>query len=362
MSRELQIWPGVGNRKCGAFLSSLDRDPHPTCPRCRGKICTHDLTCDFCVGCSPAQWELFAKKRAYKDRKKSRPSGSGHPAPRAGTSSEVPQPRTSSSSSSRPSGGQDKRGGCLRVHLVLCPVRLPPLPLDLGLARGGEVSGHSSVTRERASVSAAPSGAGEGEVARSQRTPPARAASSVASPHSLQHARRRDESREVSVDRSFSRSSRVSRSSDRGTRKNRRTCSRSDSSRDRGRRSRSRSSYCSRSRGRERRRRSSSRLLSSRERSRSSDCSHSRCVRSCSWGDRSRYRSPRDRSRRDRYRSRRQRARSPTRRGARGHAISLVVLVTARGLVDDPLPPLTVRGQRREDGEPDVSGRRVWRR
>ena len=45
---------------------------------------------------------------------------------------------------------------------------------------------------------------------------------------------------------------------------------------------------------------------------------------------------------------------------ARGHAISLVVLVTARGLVDD-LPPLTIRGQRREDGEPDASGRRVWR-
>ena len=26
------------------------------------------------------------------------------------------------------------------MHLVLCPVRLPLLPLDLGLARGGEVS------------------------------------------------------------------------------------------------------------------------------------------------------------------------------------------------------------------------------
>ena len=38
----------------------------------------------------------------------------------------------------------------------------------------------------------------------------------------------------------------------------------------------------------------------------------------------------------------------------RGHAIPLVVLVTARGPVDDLLPPLTVRGQRREGGEPDV--------
>ena len=45
----------------------------------------------------------------------------------------------------------------------------------------------------------------------------------------------------------------------------------------------------------------------------------------------------------------------------RGHTIALAVLVTAYGLVDD-LFPLTVRGQRREDGEPDMSGRRVWRR
>ena len=93
---------------------------------------------------------------------------------------------------------------------MLCPMRLPLLPLDLGLARGGGVSGRLSVARERASVSAAPSGAGEGEVAWSQRTPSARAASSVASPCSSQHARRRDESREVLVDCSFSRSSLVS--------------------------------------------------------------------------------------------------------------------------------------------------------
>ena len=110
-----------------------------------------------------------------------------------------------------------------------------------------------------------------GGVARSQRTSPARAASSVASPRSSQHARRRDESREVLVDRSLSRSSCVSRSLDRGTRKDRRARSRSDSSRDHGRRPRSHSAYRSRSSGRERRRRSSSRSLSSRERSRSSE-------------------------------------------------------------------------------------------
>ena len=42
---------------------------------------------------------------------------------------------------------------------------------NLGLTRGGSVSGRSSVARERASVSSAPSGAGEGEVARLQWTP-----------------------------------------------------------------------------------------------------------------------------------------------------------------------------------------------
>ena len=113
MSRELRICPGVGGRKCGAFLSSLDRDPHPTCARCRGRICTEDMTCDFCVGWSPAQWEQFAKKRTYAERKRSRPSGFVLPAlkisPRARTSSEVMQPGTSSSS--LPSGGQAKRGG-----------------------------------------------------------------------------------------------------------------------------------------------------------------------------------------------------------------------------------------------------------
>ena len=144
MSRELRFCPGVGSRKCGAFLSSWDRNPHPTCTSCRGRICTRDMTCDFCAGWSPSQWEAFAKKRAYEDRKRSsRPSGSLPPAavtsPRAGTSSEVLRPWASSSSSSLPSGGQAKREG-LRMHLVLRPVRLPLLPLDLGPARGVKVS------------------------------------------------------------------------------------------------------------------------------------------------------------------------------------------------------------------------------
>ena len=114
-----------GGRKCGAFLSSWGRDPHPICTRCRGKICTKDMTCDFCVGWSPLQWEAFAKKRSYKDRKRSsRPSGSLPSAtaisPRAETSSEVLRPEASSSSS-LPSGGQAKRGGVSGCTLCCVP-------------------------------------------------------------------------------------------------------------------------------------------------------------------------------------------------------------------------------------------------
>ena len=67
------------------------------------------MTCDFCVDWSPSQWEAFAKKRAYKDRKRSsRPSGA---LATAGTSSEVLRPEASSSSSSLHSGGQAKGEG-----------------------------------------------------------------------------------------------------------------------------------------------------------------------------------------------------------------------------------------------------------
>ena len=106
-------------------------------------MCTKDMTCDICADWSAAQWDQFVKKRSYKERKKpSRPSGSAPPAPlassRAGTPSGVSQPGTSSSSPALQVGRGRRRG--LRVHLVLCPGRLPPLPLDLGPAREVGVS------------------------------------------------------------------------------------------------------------------------------------------------------------------------------------------------------------------------------
>ena len=147
MSRELRICPGVGDRKCGAFLSRLDRDPHPTCARCRGKICTKDLTCDFCAVWSAEQWERFSKKRSYKERK--RPSGSVPPAqqtsPRAETSSGVSRPGTSSSSS-RPLGGQGKQEGSQGAPGVVSggapspPARGVGVPLGIRLGRAGSLT------------------------------------------------------------------------------------------------------------------------------------------------------------------------------------------------------------------------------
>ena len=152
MSRELRLCLGVGSRKCGAFLSSWDRDPHPTCTRCRGRICTRDMTCDFCVGWSPSQWEAFAKKRAYKERKRSsRPSGSLPPAaatsPRAGTSLEVLRPEASSSSSSLPSGGQAKREGSRDAPCAASREASSPPARPRSSERGGSVSGRSSGAR-----------------------------------------------------------------------------------------------------------------------------------------------------------------------------------------------------------------------
>ena len=335
MSRELRICPGVGARKCGAFLARLDCDPHPTCTRCRGKVCTKDMTCDFCAVWSAEQWDRFAKKRSYKERKH-RPSGSAPSAqqtsPRAETSSGVSHPGTSSSSSYRPLGGQGKQEGSQGAPGVVLGDAPSPPARPRSSERGGSASGHSSGVGGLAPSSPSPSGGGGAGVARSRQTSFSRVSESVDSPQFSPHVPRRENLRESSASCSRALSSRDSRSSGREPRKDKRARSRESSSRGRRRRSRSRSSSRSRSRGRERERRSSSASRSSRgrsrrERSRSSDRYRSRRGSSRSRRDRSRssdrYRARRDRSRRersrsvDRYRSRRERARSPARRGGR---------------------------------------------
>ena len=235
MSKELRVCPGVGARKCGAFLARLDRDPHPTCTRCRGKVCTNDLTCDFCAVWSAEQWELFAKKRSYKERKH-RPSGSAPPAqqtsPRAETSSGVSRPGTSSSSSSsRPLGGQEKQGGSRGAPgVVLGGAPSPPARLRSS-ERGESASRHSSGASGLAPSSPPPSGGGGAGVARSLQTPLSRVSESVDSPQFSPHVPRRENSRESSVSCSRVVSSRDSCSSGRGSRKDRRAQSRESSSR-----------------------------------------------------------------------------------------------------------------------------------
>ena len=373
MSKELRICPGVGARKCGAFLARLDRDPHPTCTRCRGRICTKDMTCDFCAVWSAKQWDLFAKKRSYKERKH-RPSGSAPPAqqtsPRAETSSGVSRPGTSSASSSHPLGGQEKQGGSRGAPGVVLGGAPSPPARPRSSERGESASRLASGVGGLAPSSPSPSGGGEAGVARSRQTPLSRVSESVDSPQFSPHVPRRENSRESSASCSRALSSRDSRSSGRGSRKDKRARSREGSSRGRRRRSRSRSSSRLRSRGRERGRRSSSASRSSRgrsrrERSRSSDRYRSRRGSSRSRRDRSRYRSRRDRSRRersrsfDRYLSRRERARSPARRGERrDRPLSRV----ARGQACGYLLLLPACGRKKQDDWPDEEPRRVWRR
>ena len=199
MSRELRICPGVGDRKCGAFLSTLDRDPHPTCARCSGKICTKDLTCDFCVVWSAEQWKRFLKKRSYNERKKHRPSGSVPPtqqtSTRAETSSEVSRPGTSSSS--RPLGGQGKQEGSRDAPGVVSGGAPSPPARPRSSERGGSASGLSSGAGGLAPTS--PSLAGEVGVARSLQTPLSHASDVVDSPQFSPHVPRRENSRESSA-------------------------------------------------------------------------------------------------------------------------------------------------------------------
>ena len=182
---------------------------------------------------------------------------------------------------------------------------------------------------------------------------------SVDSPQFSPHVPRRENSRESSVSCSRVLASRESRSSERGSRVDKRARSREVSSRGRRCRSRSRSSYRSRLSGRERGRRSSSASRSSRgrsrcERSRSSDRYRSQRGSSRSrraWSRSSdRYRSRRDRSRRersrsfDRYRSRRERARSPACRGVRrGCSRSHALPNRSRSSVRLPASPARLR-------------------
>ena len=121
MSQKQRLCSGVGGCRCGAFMSLLFRDPHPTCSRCRGRKCTADVTCDICNDWSVAHWEAFLKKRSHSGRRKSRPSGSDLPtAPPT-----LPPSALASSEARRP------------VHLPR-PTPLPPSVRGRGCLGGTE--------------------------------------------------------------------------------------------------------------------------------------------------------------------------------------------------------------------------------
>ena len=172
------------------------------------------------------------KKRSYIDRMKpSCPSGYVSPAPLASPCAETP------------SGVSQlgllhflfptlqvvrSRGGGLGMHLVLCPGGLPPLPLDLGPARGVGVLLDFCLLRASAlSLRCLLRELAKGELLDRSGLFLCPLRSLVVFHHSSPHARRRGELWKSSEDRYRVLSSRGSRSSDRGARVDKRARSRS---------------------------------------------------------------------------------------------------------------------------------------
>ena len=104
--------------------------------------------------------------------------------PRAETSSGVSRPGTSSSSSSRPLGGQGKREGSQGAPGVVLGGAPSPPARPRSSERGGSASGHSSGVGGLAPSSPSPSGGGGAGVARSRQMSLSRVSESVDSPNS----------------------------------------------------------------------------------------------------------------------------------------------------------------------------------
>ena len=120
------------------------------------------------------------------------------------------------------------RGGGLGMHLVLCPGGLPPLPLDLGPARGvGVLLDYFLLCANALSLRWLLWELAKGELLDRSGLFLCPLRSSVVFHHSSPHARRRGEYWEPSEDRYRVFSSRGSQSSDRGARVDKRARSRS---------------------------------------------------------------------------------------------------------------------------------------
>ena len=304
---------------------------------------------------------------------KSVPTSKGNIALQAETSSGVSRPGNSSSSSSRPLGGQGKQEGSQGAPGVVSGGAPSPPARPRSSERGGSASRHSSGVSGLAPSSPSPSGGVGAGVARSRQTSISRVSESVDSPQFSPHVPRRENLRESSASCSRALSSRDSRSSWREPRKDKRARSRESSSR--GRRRRSHSSSRSRSRGRERGRRSSSVSCSSRGRGLLTataldvealgrdvigldpriDTGHAMTALGESGRGLLTAIAPAVS------------VRVPLPVGgsgaiARDRTLPRIARVTARGQASDYLLPLPACGTRKRDDWPDEVPRRVWRR
>ena len=314
MSQEQRLCPGVGGCRCGAFMSPLFRDLHPTCARCRGVKCMANVTCDICKDWSVAHWEAFLRKRSYSGLRKSRPSGADLPtAPptlpsSASASSEAGRPAPPPRPPTPPSEGRGRSRESEGIPRVGSrEVSSPPPPTVLW---GGAPRVLASGGASDSAVSSLP-GVGVAGSFRSQESVVFAAPSSVASSASAERDHRSC-SREVggsTEDRYRSRSSWSSPSRGRDSCGEHRCAhSRSGWSRALSRESCSRSTDRSLSRGGGRFRRDSSHYPSARMRSRLSRSRLSDRYRSCRVRSRSqqvRSRSGHHGARRDRLRSHR---------------------------------------------------------
>ncbi|XP_068210448.1 uncharacterized protein [Palaemon carinicauda] len=66
--------PGLPNRPCGTFMSSLETDPHALCPLCRGQRCDKENVCSEGRDLSASQWEKFGRRRKKKPKRDRSPS------------------------------------------------------------------------------------------------------------------------------------------------------------------------------------------------------------------------------------------------------------------------------------------------
>ena len=124
-----RLCPGIG-KPCGIFMSSLTRDPHPLCKRCRGQDCTRLLTCDVCVNWTDAQWKEFEKKR----KKKSKSHSLGTVGTSVASTAHSSTPSAESFAGFTPDGGATAGpSGVLGTGVSVEPRVVPEAP-----SRGGE--------------------------------------------------------------------------------------------------------------------------------------------------------------------------------------------------------------------------------